>query len=74
MNGIDLTLIIKRNWDIPVIVMTGYKPDVQKFAAMEVGASLFLAKPFNFGVVKATINQVPSRSARRAETAVSSSR
>ena len=26
MNGIDLTGIITRNWGIPVIVMTGYKP------------------------------------------------
>ena len=47
MNGIELTGIIKRNWNIPVIVMTGYKPELQKPVALAAGASLFVAKPLH---------------------------
>ncbi len=43
MNGIDLTVIITRNWGIPVIVMTGYKPEERKPLAIQAGASLFFA-------------------------------
>ena len=60
MNGIELTGIIKRNWDIPVIVMTGYKPELQKPAALAAGASFFLAKPFKFEVLEAAFNQLLS--------------
>ena len=73
MNGIELTRIIQRNWDIPVIVMTGYKPDVQRPVAMAAGASLFLTKPFDLGVLNAAINKVLPGSARRTATAVSHS-
>lgn len=70
MNGIELTRIIKRNWNIPIIVMTGYKPERLKPVALEAGASLFLAKPFNLGVLNAAINHVLPSSARRTDTAM----
>ena len=65
MNGIELTGIIKRNWDIPVIVMTGYKPELQKPVALAAGASLFLAKPFNFEVLEAAFNQLLTKRQQR---------
>lgn len=58
MNGIELTGIIKRNWDIPVIVMTGYKPEVQGPLAMQAGASLFFAKPFPLKALEEAIYQL----------------
>jgi CheY-like chemotaxis protein len=58
MDGIELTGVIKRNWDIPVIVMTGYKPELQKPVALAAGASLFVAKPLPLIKLEAAIYQL----------------
>jgi CheY-like chemotaxis protein len=58
MNGIDLTAIIRRNWDIPVIVMTGYKPEVRRPLAIQAGASHFFAKPVSFKALEAAIRRL----------------
>jgi len=42
MDGIDLTGIITHDWKIPVIVMTGYKPEARRPLAIQAGASSFL--------------------------------
>ena len=45
MNGLDLTEVIKRNYDADVIVITGYHGEYSHEQAVERGASDFLAKP-----------------------------
>jgi two-component system cell cycle response regulator len=48
MNGLDLTHEIKQNYDIDVIVMTGYSEDYSYEEAIHKGASDFVFKPFRF--------------------------
>jgi len=58
MDGIDLTGIITRNWGIPVIVMTGYKPEERKPLAIRAGASHFFAKPVSFEILETVIRRL----------------
>jgi two-component system cell cycle response regulator len=45
MSGLELTKIIKENYDIDVIIFTGYKQDGLYEKARSVGASDFFYKP-----------------------------
>jgi diguanylate cyclase (GGDEF)-like protein len=48
MNGLELTDIIKKDYDIDVIVMTGYSGDYSYEEAVNKGASDFVFKPVRF--------------------------
>jgi len=48
MNGLELTKIIKKNYDSNVIIFTGYKPSCSYENAIALGASDFFYKPFKF--------------------------
>ena len=48
MNGLELTKIIKKNYDSDVIIFTGYKPNCSYEKAISLGASDFFYKPFKF--------------------------
>lgn len=48
MNGLELTDIIKKTFDIDVIVMTGYSGDFSYEEAIGKGASDFVFKPLRF--------------------------
>lgn len=48
MDGMALTKIIKKEYNIDVIVMTGYRSDHSYEEAIEAGASDFVIKPFRF--------------------------
>jgi diguanylate cyclase (GGDEF)-like protein len=48
MNGLELTDQIKRNYDVDVIVMTGYSGDFSYEEAISKGASDFVFKPVRF--------------------------
>jgi two-component system, cell cycle response regulator len=48
MNGLELTDYIKKNYDIDVIVMTGYSGDYSYEEAISKGASDFVFKPVRF--------------------------
>lgn len=48
MNGLELTDRIKKNYDIDVIVMTGYSGDYSYEEAISKGASDFVFKPVRF--------------------------
>lgn len=61
MDGIELTGIITRNWDIPVIVMTGYKPETQRDQALSAGASAFFGKPFLMNAMEECMLNLISR-------------
>ena len=47
-DGLELTDIIKKNYDIDVIVMTGYSGDYSYEEAIQKGASDFVFKPVRF--------------------------
>ncbi len=48
MNGLELTDLIKKDYDIDVIVMTGYSGDFSYEEAISKGASDFVFKPIRF--------------------------
>ena len=48
MNGLELTHKIKQNYDIDVLVMTGYSENYSYEEAIHKGASDFVFKPFRF--------------------------
>ena len=47
-NGLELTDLIKNNYDIDVMVMTGYSANYSYEAAINKGASDFIFKPVRF--------------------------
>ncbi len=48
MNGLELTDRVKKEYDIDVIVMTGYSDDYSYEEAVRIGASDFVFKPIRF--------------------------
>ena len=58
MDGIELTGIIRRNWNIPVIVMTGYPTEDYIARAKLAGASKFFFKPVPLKDLETAINKV----------------
>lgn len=48
MDGMALTELIKKNYDIDVIMMTAYRSDHSYEEAIEAGASDFVIKPFGY--------------------------
>lgn len=45
-NGIELLHFVKKNYDIPVVLMTGFSEIAEASDAVELGADGFLSKPF----------------------------
>ena len=48
MSGLELTKIIKKNYESDVIIFTGYKPNCSYEKAIILGASDLFYKPFKF--------------------------
>jgi len=46
MNGIELLHYVKKSYDIPVVLMTGFSDIIEMQEAHEIGANDFLKKPF----------------------------
>lgn len=58
MRGDELCKIIKNNIDtshIPIILLTALNDDKDIFAGLRIGADDYVVKPFNIGILKATI-------------------
>ncbi len=60
MNGLELTDVVKRDFDADIIVMTGYSSDFSYEAAIRKGASDFLFKPVRFEELQLRIDRVLS--------------
>ena len=58
MDGIDLTGIITRNWQIPVIVMTGYATEERRSMAIAAGAARFFPKPVQFDALESAVRRL----------------
>ena len=58
MNGLELTEIIKKNYDLDVIVMSGYKEGGFHEKAINIGASDFFDKPFKLDDLLESVNRV----------------
>ncbi|MCG8564928.1 MAG: diguanylate cyclase [Desulfobacterales bacterium] len=58
MDGLELTRAIKKQYDIDVMVMTGYSADYSYEEAIHAGASDFIFKPFRFEELDLRVKRV----------------
>ncbi|WDP93055.1 MAG: diguanylate cyclase [Desulfobacter sp.] len=69
MDGLELTRVIKTDYDIDVMVMTGYSADYSYEEAIKAGASDFIFKPFRFEELDLRIKRVLRETAFKRERA-----
>jgi DNA-binding response OmpR family regulator len=63
-NGLDFLKKLRRTYDIPVLMLTGYNKDSDVVQGFESGCDDYLTKPYTFEVLHARINRL-LRSAER---------
>ncbi|MBT4966887.1 MAG: response regulator [Alphaproteobacteria bacterium] len=68
-DGLELTNDIRRNYSVPVIMLTGRGDDIDRIIGLEMGADDYLPKPFNPRELLARIRAVLKRSQRTREAA-----
>ena len=61
MNGIECLSILRRESQVPVIVLTAQVEDADRILGLELGADDYICKPFNLREVKARIQAVLRR-------------
>ena len=69
MDGLELTRLLKGEYNIDVIVMTGYSADYSYEEAIKAGASDFIFKPFRFEELDLRIKRVLRETAFKKERA-----
>ncbi len=69
MDGLELTRLIKGEYDVDVMVMTGYSADYSYEEAIKAGASDFIFKPFRFEELDLRIKRVLRETAFKKERA-----
>ena len=69
MDGLELTRVIKQEYDVDVMVMTGYSADYSYEEAIKAGASDFIFKPFRFEELDLRIKRVLREAAFKKERA-----
>jgi two-component system, OmpR family, response regulator len=61
-DGIDVLKEIRRRSDVPIIIVTGTRPDeIDRIIALELGADDYLVKPFGLGELLARVKAVLRR-------------
>jgi two-component system phosphate regulon response regulator OmpR len=66
MDGFDVCRAVRRESDVPIIMLTAKGDDVDRIVGLEMGADDYLAKPFNPRELVARIHAVLRRQAGRA--------
>jgi two-component system response regulator AdeR len=69
-DGFDVLAELRRRGNIPVIVVSALNEDVEKLAALRVGADDYIVKPFNTLEVVARVHSVLRRSLSASRTEV----
>ena len=62
MNGLDVCRELRQRTDVPVLMLTARKDDIDKILGLEMGADDYLTKPFNPRELVARIRAVLRRS------------
>lgn len=62
-NGLDLAREIRKEWNTPIIMLTGKGDAVDRIVGLELGADDYLAKPFELRELLARVRAVLRRSA-----------
>ncbi|MCF6465349.1 response regulator transcription factor [Clostridium sp. Cult2] len=60
-NGLTFCQTIRDNSQVPIIILTEKKEDINKILALEYGADDYITKPFNILVLKAKIKAILRR-------------
>nr|WP_302477697.1 response regulator transcription factor [Ruegeria arenilitoris] len=68
-NGIDICARLRREQDVPIILVSALSADHQRMAGYEVGADDYIAKPFNPQLMLARIRAVMQRARRSSSLA-----
>lgn len=63
-SGLDICETIRREQDVPIIMVSALSADHQRMAGYEVGADDYIAKPFNPELLLARVKAVLSRARR----------
>jgi len=64
MNGFEVLRRLRRESDVPVIMLTARGEDVDRIVGLEIGADDYLPKPFNVRELVARINAILRRAGR----------
>lgn len=70
MDGLEIARAIRKDSDVPIIMLTGRADEIDRIVGLEIGADDYVAKPFNSRELVARIRSVLKRS-RPAETSAS---
>lgn len=72
MNGYELIRHVRRESDMPIIILSAKDQDTDKILGLDIGADDYVTKPFNplevVARVKAALRRYPGRDSRGAET------
>ena len=61
-NGLDLAREIRKDWNTPIIMLTGKGDAIDRIVGLELGADDYLAKPFELRELLARVRAVLRRS------------
>jgi two-component system response regulator CpxR len=64
MNGFDVLRRLRRESDVPVIMLTARGEEIDRIVGLEIGADDYLPKPFNVRELVARINAILRRASR----------
>src|SRR4051795_1038599 len=55
MSGIDVTRVVRRESDVPILILTARDSEVDKVVGLELGADDYVTKPFSLRELQARI-------------------
>lgn len=61
MNGLEVCKLIRRNWNIPIIMLTAKGEEIDKILGLELGADDYITKPFSPREMAARVKAVLRR-------------
>src|SRR3954469_31603 len=62
MSGIDVTRVVRRESDVPILILTARDSEVDKVVGLELGADDYVTKPFSLRELQARIRGLLRRS------------
>ena len=70
MDGIEVTRLVRKKSQIPIIILSVREADTDKIAALDAGADDYLTKPFSAGELMARFRAVLRRLARTEDESI----
>jgi DNA-binding response OmpR family regulator len=65
LDGLSVCRIVRRESEVPIIMLTARQDEVDRIAGLELGADDYIAKPFSLGEFLARVRAILRRSERR---------